>query len=178
MRSRFRLQRQTGTRLCLMSGPGSLLFLEQLRVHPGFVHSNSYRLPPAVQSVLLQWTLPLRAVVFVVLLDKTERPTPLCCQSVSLRRACFLVQGVLWVFLLPLLSSRQLLAQFQLEGGDLHGIQADGGVVGQRRAGVHQGQGHGLEQLQVQVLEHSRYIQLQRQTEKGRKAEDVRNTTN
>lgn len=49
--------------------------------------------------------------------------------------------------------SGQILAQFELEGRDLHGIQADGRVVGQRHAGMHQGQGHGLEQLQVQILE-------------------------
>lgn len=39
-------------------------FFSSLRVQPGFsaalgdVHSNSYRLPPAVQSVMLQWTFP------------------------------------------------------------------------------------------------------------------------
>ncbi|TNN87817.1 hypothetical protein EYF80_001781 [Liparis tanakae] len=53
------------------------------------------------------------------------------------------------------------LAQLELEGGDLHRIQADGGLVGQRRAGVHQRQGHGLQQLQVQVLEQARDTQLQ-----------------
>lgn len=40
------------------------------------VRSNSYRLPPAVQSVPLQWSLHLRAVLFVVLLGKTGRPSP------------------------------------------------------------------------------------------------------
>lgn len=146
------------------------LVLEQLRVHPGFtalgdVHSNSYRLPPAVQSVLLQWTLLLRAAVFVVLLDKTERPRPLCHQW-----AWLLVQGVCQVFIASYF--RWLLAQFELEGWDLHGIQADGGVVSQRRAGVHQGERHGLEQLQVQILEQSWYAQLQR--EKGRKSNNIR----
>lgn len=29
----------------------------------GDVHSNSYGLPPAVQSVLLQWTLPVQVVI-------------------------------------------------------------------------------------------------------------------
>lgn len=40
----------------------SLLFLKQLQVHPGFaalgdIQSNSYLLPPAVQSVQLQWNI-------------------------------------------------------------------------------------------------------------------------
>lgn len=69
---------------------------------------------------------------------------------------------VFFFFFLLLSSSRRSLTQLQLEGRDLHGIQADGGVVGQRRAGVHQRQGHGLQQLQVQVLEQSRYAQLHR----------------
>lgn len=56
--------------------------------------------------------------------------------------------------------------QLELEGGDLHGIQAYGRFIGQRRAGVHQSQGHRLEQLQVQILEQTRYIQLQRETER------------
>lgn len=57
-------------------------------------------------------------------------------------------------FLLPILA-QMALAQFELEGGYLHGIQADGGVIGQRRVRVHQGERHGLEQLQVQILEQS-----------------------
>lgn len=36
------------------------------------------------------------------------------------------------------LSSAPFLSQLELEGRDLHGIEGDGGVVGQRRAGVHQ----------------------------------------
>lgn len=54
----------------------------------------------------------------------------------------------------------QLLAQFELKGRDLHGVQADGGVIGQRRARVHESQRHGLQQLKVQVLEESRYFKL------------------
>lgn len=100
-------------------------------------------------------------------LTQTERPRPLCCQSApgavpvvgpwSLFSYCFF-----FLFFSFFFKFGRLLAQFELEGGDLHGIQAEGGVVGQRRAGVHQGQWHGLEQLQVQVLEESRYAQLQR----------------
>lgn len=90
----------------------------------------------------------------MVLLDKTETPRPPSVASLWPALAWFLVHGVWWVFYCLFLSGR-LLAQFELEGGDLHGIQTDGGVVGQGRTGVHQSQGHGLEQLQVQVLEQS-----------------------
>lgn len=58
-------------------------------------------------------------------------------------------------YLLPWKSQDGFLAQFEFEGGDLHGIQVDGGVVSQGRARVHQGEGYGLEQLQVQILEDS-----------------------
>lgn len=108
-----------------------------------------------MQPVLLQWPLLVRAVVFVVLLGKTERSRPLCCQSVADAGLVIGPRSLLGFYCL--LESRWLLAQFELKGGDLHGIQADGGVVGQRRAGVHQSERHGLEQLQVQVLEQSRY---------------------
>lgn len=111
------------------------------------------------------------AVVFVVLhvrLTKQRDPRTPVCRSVA---GVGLVLGPksLMGFLLPFfflfffLKSGRLLAQFELEGGDLHGIQADGGVVGQGRAGVHQSQRNRLEQLQVQVPEESRYTQLQRE---------------
>lgn len=62
-------------------------------------------------------------------------------------------------------QARPVLAQFEFEGGDLHGVQVDGGVVGQRGAGVHQSQSHGLEQLEVKVPKQLRHRQL---VEKGR----------
>lgn len=62
----------------------------------------------------------------------------------------------------------QLLAQFELKGRDLHGVQADGGVIGQRRARVHESQRHGLQQLKVQVLEESRYFKLHKENHKSK----------
>lgn len=38
------------------------------------------------------------------------------------------------------LSGDGCLAQLELEGAELHGLQADSRVVGQRRAGVHEGE--------------------------------------
>lgn len=60
----------------------AVLVEEQLRVHQD-VHSNGYRLPPAVQSVLLQWDPFLRAVLVMILLDKQRDPDPRCCPSVA-----------------------------------------------------------------------------------------------
>lgn len=52
------------------------------------------------------------------------------------------------------------LAQLEFEGRDLHGLQADGGVVGQRSARVHESQRHGLQQLDIEVLEESGDVKL------------------
>lgn len=58
------------SRLHPMSSPGSRCI--SYKFTEGFAalrDSNSYRLPPAAQSVLLQWTLPLQAEVFVLLIS-------------------------------------------------------------------------------------------------------------
>lgn len=72
-------------------------------------------------------------------------------------------------------TSRRVLAQLELEGGHLHGLQADGGVVGQRWAGVHQSQGHGLQELHVHVLEQSRHTELE--TKESGKNKNPKHTT-
>lgn len=59
------------------------------------------------------------------------------------------------------------LAQLELEGAELHGLQADGRVVGQRGAGVHEGERDGLQQLHLQVPEEPRDAQL-RETQRDR----------
>lgn len=56
--------------------------------------------------------------------------------------------------------SGRILAQFDPVGGDLHGVQTDGGVVGQRRAGLHQSQRHRLEKVEIHVLEEIPNAQL------------------
>lgn len=61
------------------------------------------------------------------------------------------------------LSGDGRLAQLELEGAELHGLQADGRVVGQRSAGVHEGERDGLQQLHLQVPEQPRHAQLQRE---------------
>lgn len=102
------------------------------------------------------------------LLDKIDRPPllPVRGQAWDLVLGPRSQEGEFFLFFYCLFGSRGALAQFELEGGDLHGIQADGGVVGQGCARVHQSQGHGLEQLHVQVPEQSRYAQLQRGRER------------
>lgn len=85
MRFQFRFKRCTDTRVVSdQQSRQPPLFSERLRVHPGFaavrdVHSNSYRLPPAVQSVLLQWTFPLPScIVCGSAWHNRETQTPLC----------------------------------------------------------------------------------------------------
>lgn len=62
---------------------------------------------------------------------------------------------------LVVVASPSGLAQLELEGAELHGLQADGRVVGQRSAGVHEGERDGLQQLHVQVPKQARHAQLQ-----------------
>lgn len=107
----------------------------------------------------LSYSRPLLSQLHRLFLhDKTtEAPPPLPPPAVHrLAAGCFFFSNAsFW--------SKRVLVQLELEGGDLHGIQAYGRFIGQRRAGVHQSQGHRLEQLQVQILEQARYTQLQRE---------------